>query len=350
VIRAEPDPILAAVADLAFGSGEPPRPRRRAKRKPDNTLQRQAFAPPALVPSWARATGRAGEGDALFAAGVSLALLDAFLRRAPPCAGVLHQRLALTAAAVSAKILRLRADPDFLRDLRFAVNLELGQPARLLGLWRDLASRPPALDGRRLMKAAEALELRLADPEGLAAALGRAAKDGDPVSVATRAAAMAFAAVPDTPAAAAETFALWAFDLALAARLRWEKPLPLIATRILDPALRGPGADRRARPGEPEWERTAAAAVAQAAAAALDLGADLSRRADTLLTVAPKLRARPAQQIVDRLLAEDAVAPGEAARSAHMTERSARRLFERLQTLGAVRELSGRPSFRMFGL
>ncbi len=308
------------------------------------------FAPPALVPSWARCSGWAGDGDALFAAGASLALLDAFLRRDPPCAGVLRQRLALQAAAASAKILRLRADPDSLRDLRFALTGELGPPARMLELWRDLVGRLPVLDGRQLVKAVEALDLPLADPDSLAAGLRDAGKDGDPVSAATRAAAAAFAAFPDAPAAAAEVLALCVFDCVLADRLRWERPLPLIATKILDPTLRTPGADRRARPGEPRWERTAAMAIALAAASALDLGADLSRRAETLLTVAPKLRARPAQKIVERLLAEDAVAPSEAARAAKMSERSARRLFERLITLGAVRELSGRPSFRMFGL
>jgi len=350
VIRAEPNPIPARAADLLIGDGDALPPRGRRKRKDPKTPRRQNFAPPAMVPSWARATGRAGEGDALFAAGASLALLDAFLRRDPPCAGVFRQRLALQAAAASAKILRLRADADSLRDLRFAVTDDLGPSARLLELWRDLTARPPALDGRALAKGAAAVELRLADPKGLASTLREVLKDRDPVSAAMRAAAAAFAAFPDAPSAATEVLALWAFDLALAARLRWERPLPLIAAKILDSTLRPPGADRRAKPGEPGWERTTAAAIAQAAAAALDLGADLSRRADTLLSVAPRLRAKPAQKIVERLLAEDALAPGAAARSANMTERSARRLFERLMTLGAVRELSGRPTFRLYGL
>ena len=350
VIRTEPNPIPARAADLLIGDGDALPPRGRRKRKDPKTPRRQNFAPPAMVPSWARATGRAGEGDALFAAGAGLALLDAFLRRDPPCAGVFRQRLALQAAAASAKILRLRADADSLRDLRFAVTDDLGPSARLLELWRDLTARPPALDGRALAKGAAAVELRLADPKGLASTLREVLKDRDPVSAAMRAAAAAFAAFPDAPSAATEVLALWAFDLALAARLRWERPLPLIAAKILDSTLRPPGADRRAKPGEPGWERTTAAAIAQAAAAALDLGADLSRRADTLLSVAPRLRAKPAQKIVERLLAEDALAPGAAARSANMTERSARRLFERLMTLGAVRELSGRPTFRLYGL
>ena len=81
--------------------------------------------------------------------------------------------------------------------------------------------------------------------------------------------------------------------------------------------------------------------IALAAASALDLAADLSRRADTLIAVAPKLRSKPAQRIVDLLLAQDCVAPAEAARHASMTGRAARRLFDRLVALGAARELSG---------
>jgi Protein of unknown function (DUF1403) len=49
-------------------------------------------------------------------------------------------------------------------------------------------------------------------------------------------------------------------------------------------------------------------------------------------------------------LAEDCVSPAETARTASMTDRAARRLFDRLVLLGAVRELSGRPTFRLYGL
>ena len=91
-------------------------------------------------------------------------------------------------------------------------------------------------------------------------------------------------------------------------------------------------------------------ALALAAASALDLAADLARRSKILLAVAPKLRAKPAAKVVDLLLAEDCVAPAEAARHAPMTDRAARRLFDRLVALGAARELSGRPSFRLYGL
>jgi hypothetical protein len=139
------------------------------------------------------------------------------------------------------------------------------------------------------------------------------------------------------------------FDTTIAIRLHWPRPLPLIATTILDPSLRS-GGGARLRPGDTAWANTAAAALALAAASAFDLAADLSRRSAVLLAVAPKLRSKPAAKIVDLLLAEDCLAPAEAARGAPMTDRAARRLFDRLLTLGAVRELSGRPAFRLYGL
>jgi hypothetical protein len=295
--------------------------------------------------------GRAeGQGDPLFAAGASLALLDAVLRRDPPFAGALRQRLVLMSAAASAKILRVNADAAALRDLRFAVSDALGPAAKLLSLWRDLAGRPSAFHADRLATVAARLDLALPDPNGLASSLKDCAGEGDPVSAAGKTAALVFSVFPDAPAAEAEILALWVFDLALAIRLRWARPLPLIATQVLNPALRSPGVGRRPRPGEPAWERPAAAAVALAAASALDLAADLSRRSEALLVVAPKLRAKPAAKVVDLVLAEDCVSPAEAARHAPMTGRAARRLFDRLVLLGAAREFSGRPTFRLYGL
>ena len=83
---------------------------------------------------------------------------------------------------------------------------------------------------------------------------------------------------------------------------------------------------------------------------ALDLAANLSRRSETLITVAPKLRSKPAAKIVNLLLAEDCVSPAEAARQAPMTDRAARRRVDRLGPHGALRELTRRPAFRLYGL
>jgi Protein of unknown function (DUF1403) len=189
------------------------------------------------------------------------------------------------------------------------------------------------------------------DPDGLVADLRQIVKSADnPVSASAKAAALAFEAFAVENAPEAEVFALWVADLILALRLHWARPVPLIATKILDPGLRSDGGGRRTRPNEPAWSKTAAGAIALAAAAALDLAAHLSRRSNILLAVAPSLRAKPASKVVDLLLGEDCVSPAEAARQAPMTDRAARRLFDRLVALGAVRELTGRPNFRLYGL
>ena len=345
-------PDFALLADLPPDpEGRAPAPltkRARTKTSSAKIPERQAF-PPAPIPAWARASGRAGQGDPLFAAGAGLALLDACLRADPPAAGALRARLALQSAAAAAKILRLNADAAALRDLRFAVGDPLGSAANLLSLWRDGEGRQPSLDPSRIRAAATLLDLAV-DPNGLAASLRACAGEGDPVSAASKAAALAFSSLPDAPPAEAEILALWVFDMVIAIRLRWPRPVPLIATKLLDPTLQPPGAHRRPRPGDPPWPNAAAGGIALAAAAALDLAADLARRSNTLIAIAPKLRSKPAQKIVDLLLAQDCVSPAEAARHAPMTGRAARRLFDRLVLLGAARELSGRPTFRLYGL
>jgi hypothetical protein len=335
-----PDPLDRVPAPLR----QPFRTRRTSTKTPE----RQTL-PPAPIPAWARASGRVGEGDPLFAAGAALALLDAFLRHDLPAAGALRARLALQSAAASAKLLRLNTDEAALRDLRFATGTPLGPAANCLSLWRDGAGRPPSLDPDRILHAATRLDLAV-DPNGLALSLKACAGEGDPVSAAAKAAALAFRAVPDAPAPPAQILALWVFDMVIAIRLRWPRRVPLIAAKILDPSLQPSGAGRRPRPSDPAWPNAAAGAIALAAASALDLAADLARRSNILITVAPKLRSKPAQRIVDLLLAQDCVSPAEAARHAPMTGRAARRLFDRLVTLGAAREFSGRPTFRLYGL
>jgi Protein of unknown function (DUF1403) len=350
VIRANPILLADRAPDSPERDDARPATRARAKPGPAKTAERQAFPPPGPIPAWARAGGRAGEGEPLFFAGAGLALFDAALRADPPAAGALRSRLALQSAAASANILRVNADEAALRDLRFAVGDPLGPAATLASLWRDCAGRPPSLDPGRIGDAAARLDLALPDPNGLASSLKAYAGEGDPVSAAAKAAAAALSAVPDAPAPPSEILALWAFDMVIAIRLRWPRPMPLIATKILDPTLRSPGPGRRPRPGDSAWPNAAAGAIALAATSALDLASHLSRRSSTLLAVAPKLRAKPALKIIDLLLAEDCVSPAEAAQRAPMTDRAARRLFDRLLALGAVRELSGRPTFRLYGL
>ena len=106
-------------------------------------------------------------------------------------------------------------------------------------------------------------------------------------------------------------------------------------------------ADGRGRIG-PEgegFERAICLALAQAAAEACRLAADIARRAARLAAAAPKLRAKGAGEVIQLLLDDDAVSGS--LTTPHLTRWGARRLFERLAALEAVRELTGRPTFRL---
>lgn len=72
------------------------------------------------------------------------------------------------------------------------------------------------------------------------------------------------------------------------------------------------------------------------------MAADLARRAAHLNTVAPKLRAKASGEAVEMFLTRDAVAPS----VLPLPDRASRRLVD----LGAVRELSGRDTFRLYGV
>jgi hypothetical protein len=193
--------------------------------------------------------------------------------------------------------------------------------------------------------------LRIAEPTlaGLAAALREIlARAGSPLAAAAGASRAAMVVLAEAAPVEAEILALWLADLTLAQRLSWRAPIPLLAVSMPRPALRRDG--RRPRPSDPEWENALACAYALAAPEACTLAADLSRRAQRLLAIAPKLRAKGAGRVVELLLGDDAISPARAAKMAPLSDRAARRLFDRLIELGAVRELSGRPNFRLYGL
>jgi hypothetical protein len=333
-------------------------PRRRSRTlatagfMPANPLLEKAF------PQWARQpTTPAVSSDAAFFAGASLALLDQILRLDRPFAGALRQRLALRAATACAALARHREDSASLRDAEHLSPNACGNgptsPAgRVHRLWRLFASRSSRLDAPTLRAAADFLDLP-ADIsfEGVADALRDLTTDaGTPLAAAVGASAAAMKLFSDAPSVDAEIFALWLADLALARRLDLDAPVPLLATAIAHPSLRrGPGG-KRPRPGDPDWADAMTSAYAIAAGEAFDLAGELSRRSQALLAVQPKLRAKGAGRVVDLLLADDAVSPARAAKAARLSDRASRRLFDRLVELGAVRELSGRSNFRLYGL
>jgi hypothetical protein len=146
----------------------------------------------------------------------------------------------------------------------------------------------------------------------------------------------------------------WFADAVVAQRLGWAHAVPLLGAEVLSEmssgrwrrsAIASPAAGVGT---EPDRVKSLLTAQARAALRAIDLSAEFERRADRLLAVAPKLRAKAADKVVEKLLSDDSIVASEPI--AGISDRGLRRLFDRLVELGAVRELSGRPTFRIYGL
>ena len=269
------------------------------------------------------------------------------MRSAPVWAGVWRQRLALKSAAAATRLIGRTEGESGLRDAQLfrAASDDPGPAGRLLLAWRRLVGRSTTLDGEAARAIGELLELKWDD--GLADVIANAedlvASPRPAPVVAAEVAAELYRARPD-----AELLAFWLADAMLAQKLRWPVPVPLLVGQVASPLFRTGELRRRIRPGGEGWGRAVLLAYAQGAAEACDLGADLGRRAARLLEVAPKLRAKGSTEVVSLLLDDDAMSASWS--SAKLSARGTRRLFERLQHLGAVRELSGRPTFRLYGL
>ncbi|WP_348639544.1 DUF1403 family protein [Mesorhizobium sp. M1D.F.Ca.ET.043.01.1.1] len=216
----------------------------------------------------------------------------------------------------------------------------------VFGAWRQLALQPPVVSADRLAKGTEMLGLAWDD-----GALADLCTQIEDVAGSRRPAPFAAAAIAAHVVAMrpdAELFGWWLADLVLAQSLRWPLPLPLLMAQAFGPAFRGEASGKRIRPGDRNFERAVCLALVQAAAETCRLASELSRRAEKLLAAAPKLRAKGAGDVIFLLLNEDAVAGSLTTKN--LSRFAARRLFERLQELDVVRELSGRTSFRLFGL
>jgi len=325
--------------------------------------------PAPAVPAWLRravpdAQGLSAQGsgtieDVALAAGAAIAVLDAVVRRQERWAGAWRQRLALAAAAATARQAGRIEDEAALRDAVLLARPDdlpthPGPAGLLLLAWHRLAARPAAelLTAKNLAAALEEFGCALDDEAAgdLAQQLRQLGAGAGTTGLLTG----AFAAADRR--GFGRVVGAWIADALLAGRLGWARAVPLLGTEAVFGA--SPGRSRRTAKAqasanivdEAGWANALLAAQARAALRAVDLSAELGRRADKLLAVAPKLRARGADAIVERLLGEDALVASRADRSAGMSDRGLRRLFDRLVSLGAVRELSGRPAFRIYGL
>lgn len=277
------------------------------------------------TPPWVTSARAETLEDVAFLSGAALAHLHLVLGRKDVPQALLRDRLALRAAEAC---VAFSGRPERATELRDAVHLlrpgDLPGPAGETCLaWRRAVERPASV--KALGRALPSLE-----PCQIAKWLD--AGQGAPV---TRAAMVLEAVLTEVPRA--DVPALMLADAALALALGWGHLVPLLAAGLKR-------ADLRKR-GE-ELCLACHRALITSVVEAVRLATDLARRAAHLKMVAPKLRAKGAGEAVEMFLTRDVVAPS----ALPLPDRAARRLCDRLVELGAVRELTGRDTFRLYGI
>ena len=302
-----------------------------------------------LLPRWITHPQDEAPETVAFASGAALATLDVVLRDPGGTSpgALLRDRMALEAAVACLKLEgRNETAPDIRDAVCLARPVRLGRAGDALGpagemfvAWRKLARVNLATGGWKV-RVGKLL------PTSVAEAMSEfGAAEGTPVGQASQILAAVLRQFPREEAAA-----LMLADVALARAIGWDRPVPLLAAHIPRKVIRAiaDGAD------DPVLY------VHRAMVAACDrtirLAADLDRRVARLRAIAPKLRAKGSGEALTVFLRHDAVSPSGmlspviSGTPVQMTDRAARRLCDRLVELGVVRELTGRSTFRLYGV
>lgn len=277
------------------------------------------------MPAWITSARAEVIEDVAFLSGAALSHLQVVLGGAEVPHALLRDRLALRAAEAC---VAFSGRPERTAELRDAIHLlrpsDLPGPAGETCLaWRRAVERPVSV---------KALARALPHVEASRIASWLDAGPGTPVT----SAAMVLEAVwTEAPRADVPAFIL--ADAALGQALGWTHVVPLLAAGLKRADLRKQGDDLRL---------ACHRALLASAVEAVRLSVELTLRTAHLKAVAPKLRAKAAGEAVEMFLTRDAVAPT----ALPLPDRAARRLCERLVELGAVRELTGRDTFRLYGV
>lgn len=281
------------------------------------------------VPGWITRTLAENVEDIAYLSGAALAVLDQSLHQSGETAGLIRQRLALRAAE---NCVGFTGRMERESDLRDAVHLlrpgdQAGPAGVIYQGWQRAVSRPIAL---------EELQKTVSQVLGTHVPVWFGARAKEPPVC--QAAQVLGAVLADFPRE--EAGALILADAVLARALGWSFCVPLLSVGLRRRDLVLEGDDLRA---------ACYRAISATCEIAVPLAADLSRRVGKLKAVAPKLRAKGATRAVEMFLRTDALSPS-VALTGWMSDRAARRLCDRLVALGAVRELTGRATFRLYGV
>ena len=291
---------------------------------------------PAL-PRWIRqGVSRDDVETVMFYPGAALAILDSIAWSEDPVGTLWRKRLALSAAVAICQLEGRREGEAQLRDA-FALRKpgdDPGPAGRMLIGWRSLGEARALRSVDWPARLPGFFDLPPEPGTAILCDLGaRFVGRTPPLRFASEAAREVLALGP-----AWRGLALWLADALLARALGWDRPVPLLAVYLPRAAFRMEGE---------AWLAACAAAWGRGAVAAFDLHVDLTRRATALRAAHLRRPGKDTAAIIAALLTEDALAAQEWAEA---SDRAARRLFDRLTSLGLVRELTGRPTFRLYGL
>lgn len=296
------------------------------------------------LPGWitaaSTATNTPQPEDAAFRSGAALAHLHLVAARPEVPKALWRARLALLAAQVCATHMGRREGVGGLRDaLHFLRPGDHPGPAgEIFRQWSRAVERP--VSAEQLGRVLGGLSVGQISAS-LAVAGGNSGKSlgSNPVG---RVAAVIETVLMASPRA--ETAALILADAALAQAMGWAHLVPILALGLKHQDL---------RLRQDALRLACHRAVVTGAAQAATLAADLARGAARVQAVMPKLRAKGAGKAIELFLSHDALAPKDlegGALGAFMSDRAARRLCDRLVSLGAIRELTGRDTFRLYGV